>query len=285
MMKNFTLFILLLICTSVFSQSNRWEDKLKQKDANFFETKKLFEDQWKDKEITKGSGYAPFMRMANWIEPRVFPSGNVSLASPLKAYNEYQKHLIDNNNHTSSVCQGNWTSVGPIMDSDTAFWTKYSIGRTNCVAVNPFNSQTFFVGTPAGGLWKTNDGGATYINYTDNLDYFGFSAVAIAATDTNIIYAGTGDRFGNNMPTLGLIKSIDGGLTWQHVSSFPNYQISKILINPLNAQSILISTYSGLFKSFDGGLNWISSFTSQAFTDSEYRPGDTTTIYSTTRSA
>jgi photosystem II stability/assembly factor-like uncharacterized protein/PKD repeat protein len=284
MMKNFTLFILLLICTSVFSQSIRWEDKLKQKDANFFETKKLFDDQWKDKEITKGSGYTPFMRMANWIEPRVFPSGNISLASPLKAYNEYQKYIIDNNNHTSSVCQGNWTSVGPTMYNDTALWTKEAIGRINCVAVNPFNSQTFYLGTPAGGLWKTIDGGATYTNYTDNLDYFGFSSVAIARTDTNIVYAGTGDRFSYDMPTLGLIKSTDAGLTWQHVSSFPNNQISKILINPLNAQSIIISTYSGLFKSFNGGLSWISSFTMEAFYDLEYKPGDTAIIYATTGS-
>lgn len=285
MMKNFTLLILLLICDTVFSQSNRWEDKLKQKDANFFETKKLFEDQWKDKEITKGSGYAPFMRMANWIEPRVFPSGNVSLASPLKAYNEYQKYLIDNNNHTSSICQGNWTSVGPTTYNDTGLTDKEYIGRINCVAANPNNSMIFYVGAPAGGLWKTIDGGSTYTNYTDNLDYFGFSNVAIAHTDANIVYAGTGDRFSNDMPTLGLIKSTDAGLTWQHISSFPNYQISKILINPLDAQSILLATNSGLFKSFDGGLNWISSFTSESFEDLEYRPGDTSTIYTTTCTA
>jgi PKD repeat protein/photosystem II stability/assembly factor-like uncharacterized protein len=85
------------------------------------------------------------------------------------------------------------------------------------------------------------------------------------------------------MPTLGLIKSIDEGLTWSHLNAFPNYQITKIVINPLNAQSVTITTANGIFKSFDGGINWIGSYTAEVFNDVEYKPGDTTVLYATSR--
>ncbi len=274
-------FFILLISTSLFSQTEKsWEKDIHDRTTNFFETKKMFEEYWKDKEISKGQGYTPFMRMANWIEARISPNGDVSTASPLKVYNEYRKYLSLNKS-SSNACQGNWTSVGPTMLKEISTWDEDNIGRINCVGIDPNNSSTFHVGSPAGGLWSTNDGGISYNNNTDQLDYFGFSSISVDPSNSNIIYAGTGDKDSYDMPTLGLIKSIDGGTSWQHIPSFPNLMITKILINPFNPQSLTVSTYSGLFKSYDGGNSWMPTFTTERFLDLEYKPGDTTTVYAT----
>jgi PKD repeat protein/photosystem II stability/assembly factor-like uncharacterized protein len=217
------------------------------------------------------------MRLANWAEPRVYPNGNMELASPLKAYNEYQKYVNDNINKTTSVCSANWTSVGPIATNADA---PGSIGRVECVGLNPANNNELYVGSTKGGLWKTIDGGVSYVNNTDNFAYLGFSAVAISPSNNSIVYAGTGGIWDGT--TLGLVKSIDAGNTWNHITTFPNIRISKILVNPLNAQSITLSSSAGLFKSYNGGLSWISMYTNQDFTDLEYKPNDTTTIYAIT---
>jgi photosystem II stability/assembly factor-like uncharacterized protein len=279
-------FLCLLISLSATAQTViNWEQNLKNKELSFFDLKKSFDTYWKGKPITKGCGYKPFMRMANWIEPRVSPMGNIELASPLKAYNEYQKYLAENGNKFSSNCAANWSSVGPIVDPNVVTYSNDFMGRINCVALNPSNNSIFYVGAPSGGLWKTTNGGTNYTNNTDNLAYFGFSAIEVAKTNTNIVYAGTGDKNAYALPSLGLIKSIDAGLTWAHVPSFPNTQITKILVNPLNAQSITIATFSGLFKSYNGGATWSSLFTFIHFTDIEYKPSDTTVIYATSFTA
>ncbi len=287
-MKHLLLPLFILVFNSTFYgqvQKQSWQTLLHKKDANFYEVKKTYEYEVqnnktnvkKQHNVEDGETEC-FMRMQNWIAPRVYPSGNMLLASPLKVYNEYQKYLRENANKVSSVCSANWTSVGPVATN--AVSDLGDIGRVECIGLNPNNNSEFYVGSNKGGLWKTINGGSSYVNNTDNLAYLGFAAVAISPSNNNIVYAGTGGHW--DITTLGLVKSIDAGFTWSHVTSFPNTRINKILVNPLNPQSIVVASDDGLFKSYNGGLTWISMYTNQEFTDAEYKPNDTTIIYTIT---
>lgn len=251
------IFIFTIFSCSFSQQKQSWKNLSRKKNSNFYEVKKGFDLALQNQD---SSGYKQYMRLANWAEPRVYPNGNMELASPLKAYNEYQKYVNDNINKTTSVCSANWTSVGPIATNADA---PGSIGRVECVGLNPANNNELYVGSTKGGLWKTIDGGVSYVNNTDNFAYLGFSAVAISPSNNSIVYAGTGGIWDGT--TLGLVKSIDAGNTWNHITTFPNIRISKILVNPLNAQSITLSSSAGLFKSYNGGLSWISMYTNQGF--------------------
>ncbi|MFZ4564209.1 MAG: hypothetical protein ACOYNU_12580, partial [Bacteroidales bacterium] len=116
--------------------------------ANFHQIQKSFNDYWKGRKVTKGSGYKPFKRWEWYWESRVnpdgtFPPNNVVVSEWEKYANTY---LTDNTADTAA----NWTFMGP----GTTSGGYAGMGRVNCMAFDPKDKNTFWVGTPSGGLWK-----------------------------------------------------------------------------------------------------------------------------------
>ena len=91
-MKQILLFIFIVIVYGKFfsQQKQSWKALSRENEANFYDVKKAFNESLQNHD---SSGYKQYMRMANWVEPRVYPNGSMELASPLKAYNEYQKYV------------------------------------------------------------------------------------------------------------------------------------------------------------------------------------------------
>ena len=114
--------------------------------------------------------------------------------------NEIRKQLLDNLE---------WRCIGP-----------HRGGRVVAVAGDVSQKMTFYMGACAGGVWKTTDGGEYWHNISDG--YFNTAAIgalAVSASDPNVIYAGTGESTirGNVSHGDGVYKSVDAGLSWQHV--------------------------------------------------------------------
>ena len=140
-------------------------------------------------------------------------------------------------------------------------------GRINCTAADPFNSNVVYAGACGGGIWKTINGGITWVPVFDQNPHLAVGAITIDAQNTQIVYAGTGDL---NVPSGlelgdGLYKSINGGATWTHLGLTETRVISKIIIHPQNSDIIWVSTMGniftqdnqrGIYKSIDGGLSW-----------------------------
>src|SRR5205823_7656519 len=115
-------------------------------------------------------------------------------------------------------------------------WNVGRAGRVSGVAGGPAGPSTIFIAAAGGGVWKTSDAGQTWIPLTDNqaVDFMG--SIAIAPSNHNVIYAGTGEAnfSGDSFYGRGVLLSTDGGATWSLTgnSVFNRKAMSKIAIDP-----------------------------------------------------
>lgn len=292
------LFVLMLFIQKLNAQP--WMDKISKGNTNFYDIQNAFYDYYKNvkektdsaKEAKEMDGeLAKFKRWEWFMEPRVYPSGDIML--PSKNWEEFQKYLNANPqlnqketkriNSTAESLSGNWTSLGPFTNS--SFFLG-GVGRVDFIRFNPVNSNIIWAGAPSGGLWKSTDGGISWSTNSDLLTVIGCADLAINPTNTNIMYLATGDRDHYATNSIGVLKSIDGGVTWNTtgLSWLVNqyYRISKLLIHPTNPNIIFAATSNGIYKTTDAGVTW-NLTQSGYFTDIEFKPGTPATVYGVTK--
>lgn len=268
------LFATALVCTVNSSNAQNWVDMMQNESVNFYDVQAEFNSYWSGKPIEKGKGFKAFKRWEWFTEQRVFPTGVRIQKDVLKKNFDKFKETYTDTRSTN----GNWTSLGPSSIPGGG-----GAGRVNCVRFDPTNSNIVFAGTPAGGLWKSTNAGVTWsILNTENLESMGVYDVAIDPSNTNIIYIATGDVDGGDTYSIGILKSIDGGLTWNPTGlsylTSANKLVSRILIHPTSTNIVYASTNNGIYKSTDGGTNWTNILLG-TYRDMEFKPGDPNTIY------
>ena len=142
------------------------------------------------------------------------------------------------------------------------------------------------MGAPAGGIWKSTDGGLKWDPLTDYLPQIGVSGIAVHPTDPLTIYIATGDDDAGDSYAVGVWKTTDGGETWNNtgdLSGNPN-SMNDIFIHPTNHNTVLIATSSGVHKSTNGGDTWARKQTGN-IRDLKMKPNDPTIWYAATNSA
>ncbi|MBA3854045.1 MAG: hypothetical protein C0503_06490 [Gemmatimonas sp.] len=128
-------------------------------------------------------------------------------------------------------------------------------------------SKTFFVAAAAGGVWKTTNNGVTFRPVFDNYGVASLGDLAIAPSDTNVIYLGTGEPNSRNSisPGGGVFKSTDGGMTWAYVGLKETEHVGRIIVHPTNPNVAWVAALGaawrpnrerGLYKTTDGGTTW-----------------------------
>lgn len=149
-----------------------------------------------------------------------------------------------------------FTNIGPTIMS----------GRVSDVDVNPENTTEFYVGYASGGLWYTNNNGTTFTPVLDNSPTQNIGDIAVD-WKSGTIWVGTGEKNSSrsSYAGIGILKSTDKGKTWQNMGVLDSHHVSRILINPNNADEVIVGVighlYSsneerGLFKTTDGGKTW-----------------------------
>ncbi|MDA0972331.1 MAG: PKD domain-containing protein [Bacteroidetes bacterium] len=265
-----------LVSSFLFSQT--WADVRKDRSKNFYEIQEAFNAEWADKAYEKGKGYKQFKRWEWFWEQRVFPSGE--FPAPEQVWKETEAFKKKFKGMDQSKSLANWTPIGP---TELAFQS-YSpgIGRVNCVAQDPNNNQVVYVGTPGGGLWKSMDGGQSWQAMTDALPTLGVSGIAIDPIDSDIVYIGTGDGNADDTFSVGVLKSTNGGETFQttglnwEIMNFRN--INKVLISHYDHNTLYAATDYGLWKTVDAANSWYL-VSSGVFYDIELHPTDPTIVY------
>src|SRR5882724_4043232 len=167
-------------------------------------------------------------------------------------------------------------------------------GRVTTVTGVPSQPKTFYMGVASGGLFRTTDAGATWVPITDGKIPLGSTGcVAVADSDPNVIYLGTGsDDVRSNVSTgRGMYKTTDGGQTWTAIG-LPNAgQIGSVRIHPTNPSIVWVAAQGdafksnserGVFKTTDGGQHWQKVFFASdtvGSMDLELQPGNPNTVY------
>lgn len=167
-------------------------------------------------------------------------------------------------------------------------------GRVTTVTGVPSQPKTFYMGVASGGLFRTTDNGATWTPITDGKVPLGSTGcVAVADSDPNIIYLGTGsDGVRSNVSTgRGMYKSTDGGQTWKFIGLYNAGQIGTVRIHPTNPDIVWVAAGGdifkpneerGVFKTVDGGQTWrkvLFVSDSVGAMDVEIQPGNTSVVY------
>ena len=158
--------------------------------------------------------------------------------------------------NNSSMPDMHWRMIGPFRG-----------GRTRAATGVPDQPNVFYVGQVDGGVWKSTDYGRTWNPIFDGQDTQSIGAIAVASSDSNVVYVTSGE--GLHRPDLsvgdGIYRSADAGKTWTHLGLRDGQQIPAIAVDPGNANTLFAAVLGhpygpnaerGIFRSTDGGKTW-----------------------------
>src|SRR5579863_6653986 len=188
----------------------------------------------------------------------------------------------DENALTSNIRPMHWRLVGPFRG-----------GRVLTVSGVPNEPNHFYFGAVNGGVWETRDAGRTWTAIFDSAPVGSVGALAVSASNPQVIYVGTGeaDMRSDIAQGAGLFKSVDGGHTWQPIGLTDSQQIGRILIDPRDPDRLLVAALGhpygpnevrGVFRSSDGGKTWQRTLYKDADTgaiDLAFEPGRPDVVY------
>ncbi|MEN9611769.1 MAG: hypothetical protein RLZZ628_2583, partial [Bacteroidota bacterium] len=237
---------------------------LRQQGANFYTIQDTFLQQnalllqefeqdlphHEGREAGKYNSIIKYNRWANYVRPRMLEQGG----------------------NLSALTAGNVRALtartSEVQPRSTAYWqllspngtpTNGGSGRINAIRVHPTQPNTIFACSPAGGLWRSLDGGNAWTNVTDDIGILGCSDVVFAPNDPNTLYLATGDADASSSYSTGVFKSTNGGTTWTPTAltylAGQTVVLSRLLINPMDG-SILVSGSNGIHRSTNGGQSW-----------------------------
>ncbi|MCC7302595.1 MAG: T9SS type A sorting domain-containing protein [Bacteroidia bacterium] len=225
---------------------------------------------------------------SDWfIDQRIYPYGNVDdnayHAAIQQALTLRQTARL--NPETQAAI---WQFAGPVNVG----------GRLTDVEMHPSSQQIIYIGAASGGVFKSTDQGITWIPLFDNQPSLSIGDIAIAPSDPNTIYVGTGEcNNGRGSVTYdgqGVFKSTDAGATWTSVGLQNTKTTGRIAIHPTNANIVFAATMGdlfgngpnrGLYRTTDGGLTWSNVLfvnDSTGAVEVLFDPSNPNTLYATT---
>ena len=206
---------------------------------------------------------------------RSYPADTIPLTARLDAYNLYEAQLAQLSPQQSRTFAANvWQQLGPdpITGEQMGELAIDASGRVTAVAVHPTNPNIVYIGAAQGGIWKTTDGGNSFVPLTDAQASLAVGTIALDPSNPNTIYVGTGEPHGSDSYYgLGILKSTNGGQSWQLLGSntFVGLAFANIVVNPSNPNLVYAAAgftktdenhpqtgTPGIYRSTNGGQSW-----------------------------
>lgn len=243
----------------------QWAQVMYSNDPNLFAVDSLYNAYYSTHPFVKTAHTAYYLiwRRENlhWVNE------NGLIRKPSPEDQLLMRAALKNKTQRSSVP---WTMVGadkvfaPDGNREGQQTNVYSLSQ--CAA----HPNIVYCGTEPGEIYKSVDAGANWSLVTLNEPLGGgVTAICVSPTDSNIVYAGSGDF---------IFQSLDGGVSWNVVLSMSGLSATEILVHPNDPQVVLVASYKGLHKSTDGGMSWTQVYT-QSCWDIKLRPGTANVLY------
>ncbi|VAW30535.1 Glycosyl hydrolase, BNR repeat precursor, partial [hydrothermal vent metagenome] len=289
--KRTLILLFLLAGFTHYAQAQEWKKNLPQnkvknhtltlKDyqrafAKYWNGEKLKEAPKAENEV-RDENYEKFKRWEWYWESRVAPG--TEAFPKTTAWDVFKQYMARQPKSIQQLNTGNWVSDGPSQTKG-----KYAgLGRVNCVAFSPVDTNTLYVGTASGGVWKTTDLGGNWTPLGDFNMALGVADIVVENHGgQDIVYLGTGDKDHWDTYSVGVLKSIDGGQTWQKTGLDWKLtyrgMVYRILKDPNDDNTLWVSTNKGLFKTTDGGVTF-KLLDAHHFREIEFQPGSNTNMY------
>ncbi|MFK7772538.1 MAG: cohesin domain-containing protein [Saprospiraceae bacterium] len=202
-----------------------------------------------------------------WSLARSYPSEKIK-SNKFTESHEVKQRLLS----TNSSNRSDWEPLGP----------QNFAGRILAITVDPNNPNTLYAGAASGGLWKSIDDGANWNYLSTGMPVLGVSSIVINPDDSNEMYIGTGEVYGDFDPDdmepnqstgqgytiryrrgtygIGILKTTDGGLTWNYSLDWSQEEelkgVNCLEISTFDSDVLYAGTTDGLFHSTDGGTTW-----------------------------
>jgi len=293
-MKKYLYSVAVLLMFSGLLPAQSWMRNLSLKDndnPSFFDIQKAFYDFAKGKDVKQIHGYKQFKRWEWFYGQRVDENG--FMPSSKELWENYRRQVITAKAYRSNP--SNWVAMFPDSIPPSPDSTSITgMGRINAITFHPTDVNTFWIGASQGGLWKTTDNGQSWVCLTDDLPLLRVSDVAVDPNNTNVLYLATGDinyvafntigagryyQFG-----MGVLKSIDGGQTWDttglsfNLTDGESSLIRKIVVNPNNSNQVLAAGIDGIYLSNDAGVSW-TQVSTEMIIDLDVNPQNSSVMY------
>lgn len=170
----------------------------------------------------------------------------------------------------AGIASGAWTAIGPGNIG----------GRIRTILIHPSDYNRIWIGSVSGGIWKTTDAGVSWLPVNDFMSNLSVSSLAMSSTNSNTLYAGTGEGFynGDAVRGAGVFKSTDGGVTWNQLSATNPasntdwYYVNRLAMHPTDGNTLLAATNNGIYKTTDGGATWTLTASGQQYADVRFDP-------------
>ena len=294
-------FCLCLSVTGVKAQDiQAFYDKLEGK-TNFYEIMQIVDDEYNNlpQEI-RDSGGEGYKKEKHWRRWEQFMSSHLGADGELVRYNQLNQDALKSLNKNQKTTNSSWAFIGPSASSyqsSQGYCIGNGLGRVDRIAFHPSDANIIYAGMPAGGLWRTTNGGTSWTALTDYIPSLGISGIAVSHSNANTIYVLSGDGdsditggfvndFGYIRESAGVFKSTDNGETWQQTGTLSNnsYVGYELVMDPNNANTLFAATSDGLYKTTNGGTSWTQVRTGRIY-DVNFKPGSSTRVYCATNTS
>lgn len=272
----FLLFSILFLGWGTLS-AQPWAELSSSVTPNFFRMRALGDATLTPYKNERGKGYKAFKRWENYWEPRVFADGSFP---PSDLAQKNWESYVNEEANAVLLPGSEWKSLGP-SSSEGGY---AGIGRINRITFHPTEPKTIFACSAGGGLWKSTDEGKSWTVLTDYLASIGTTGLVIHPNSPNVMYLATGDGDGADTYSYGVLKSMDGGNTWNPTGLVfsTGTLIRELIANPANPDILLVGTNGGLWRTTDGGTNWTKVVSTGFFHDIEFLYGTSDRVVAVT---
>jgi len=268
------LLLLLLTVTSFSASAQQYLEMIEAGTYPITEIQQAAEAHFNMVGRGKGSGYKQFKR---WEYVALMELDDAGIKIPnyeLSRRGRENRRAAKQQSVESGNFSGAWKQLGPTYSIASSSWSP-GLGRVTSIGIDESNFDHLIVGSPTGGVWKSNNGGNSWIPIADEYTSIDVYALEISPYDNQqYLWGSTSGK---------IFRSLDGGASWNTTGNLSgNGKVSRILYHPTDANVVYaVSESNGLFRSTNKGSTWtaVAGVSGVVGYDVEFKPGDPNTIY------